>query len=131
MLSHRNLVSNAAMVIPALGYGPDSIYLHAAPMFHLADGMSTFGLTMLGGTHAFVQRFDPADVLAEIARNRVTHTVLVPTMINAASPTIPMSRIMTSARCGLFRMAARPFRKRWRQRQGQCFPACVCSMFTE
>ena len=82
MLSHRNLVSNAAMVVPALGYGPDSVYLHAAPMFHLADGMSTFGLTMLGGTHAFVPRFDPAEVLAEIARNRVTHTVLVPTMIN-------------------------------------------------
>ena len=82
MLSHRNLVSNAAMVVPAVGYGPDSVYLHAAPMFHLADGMSTFGLTMLGGTHAFVPRFDPVEVLAEIARNRVTHTVLVPTMIN-------------------------------------------------
>src|SRR5690242_1201074 len=82
MLSHRNLVSNAAMVVPALSYGPDSVYLHAAPMFHLADGMSTFAVTMLGGTHAFVPRFDPVEMLAEIARNRVTHSTLVPTMVN-------------------------------------------------
>src|SRR5262245_43264951 len=29
MLSHRNLVVNAANIIPALGYDADSIYLHA------------------------------------------------------------------------------------------------------
>ncbi|HEY8668049.1 MAG TPA: AMP-binding protein, partial [Tepidisphaeraceae bacterium] len=52
-------------------------------MFHLADGASTFAITMVGGTHVFIPRFDPADLLAEIARNRVTNTLLVPTMINA------------------------------------------------
>jgi len=83
MLTHRNLVANAAMVAPALGYRYDSIYIHAAPMFHLADGASTFAITMVGGTHVFIPRFDPADLLAEIARNRVTNTLLVPTMINA------------------------------------------------
>src|SRR5262245_59862074 len=36
MLSHRNLVVNAANVIPAFGYDADSVYLHAGPMFHLA-----------------------------------------------------------------------------------------------
>jgi long-chain acyl-CoA synthetase len=83
MLSHRNLVSNAAMVVPAVGYRFDSVYLHAAPMFHLADGMSTFAVTMVGGTHVFIPRFDPADLLAEVARTRATNAVLVPTMINA------------------------------------------------
>jgi long-chain acyl-CoA synthetase len=83
MLSHGNLVSNAAMIIPALGYRFDSIYIHSAPMFHLADGMSTFAITMVGGTHVFILRFDPADLLTEIARNRVTNAILVPTMANA------------------------------------------------
>jgi long-chain acyl-CoA synthetase len=83
MLSHRNLVANAAMVVPAVGYRADSVYIHAAPMFHLADGMSTFAVTMLGGRHVFIPRFDPADLLAEAERNRVTHAVLVPTMIGA------------------------------------------------
>jgi long-chain acyl-CoA synthetase len=83
MLSHQNLVANAAMVVSGAGYRYDSTYLHAAPMFHVADGASNLAVTMLGGTHVFIPRFDPADVLAEIARNRVTNTLLVPTMVNA------------------------------------------------
>jgi long-chain acyl-CoA synthetase len=82
MLSHRNLVVNAANVIPAFGYDADTVYLHAGPMFHLADGASTLAVTIVGGTHAFVPAFDPADVLATIQREKVTHGLLVPTMIN-------------------------------------------------
>jgi len=82
MLSHRNLVVNAANVIPAFGYDADTVYLHAAPMFHLADGASTFAVTIAGGVHVFVPAFDPADVLATIQRAKVTHGLLVPTMIN-------------------------------------------------
>ena len=85
MLSHRNLVSNAAMVIPAMGYRHDSVYIHAGPMFHLADGASTFAVTMVAGTHVFIPRFDPGDMLAEIAKHRVTNALLVPTMINATA----------------------------------------------
>jgi long-chain acyl-CoA synthetase len=83
MLTHRNLVTNAANIIHAVGYAGDSIYLHAAPMFHLADGASTLSVTMLAGTHVFIPRFDPAAVAAAIARERVTNTLLVPSMINA------------------------------------------------
>jgi long-chain acyl-CoA synthetase len=82
MLSHRNLVVNAANIIPALGYDADSIYLHAGPMFHLADGASTLAVTIVAGVHVFVPAFDPADVLSTIAREKVTHGLLVPTMIN-------------------------------------------------
>jgi long-chain acyl-CoA synthetase len=52
MLTHRNLVTNAANIIHAVGYAGDSIYLHAAPMFHLADGASTLSVTMLAGTRS-------------------------------------------------------------------------------
>ena len=38
MLSHRNLVANAFHIAVAFGYASDDTYLHAAPMFHLADG---------------------------------------------------------------------------------------------
>jgi long-chain acyl-CoA synthetase len=82
MLSHQNLVANAANAIAGIGYDVDSVYLHAAPMFHLADGSSTLAVTMVGGTHVFVPKFDPADCLAAIQRERVTHAVFVPTMIN-------------------------------------------------
>ncbi|HVB17749.1 MAG TPA: long-chain fatty acid--CoA ligase [Stellaceae bacterium] len=83
MLTHQNLIANAAMIIPVVGYRADSIYVHAPPMFHLADGASTFAVTMVGGVHVFIPRFDPADLLAAVARYRATNTLLVPTMINA------------------------------------------------
>jgi len=83
MLTHRNLVTNAANIIIAVGYDSSTVYLHAPPMFHLADGASTFAVTMLGGRHVFIPRFDPAAVAAAIAQERVTNTVLVPTMVNA------------------------------------------------
>jgi len=82
MLSHRNLVMNAANVIVAFGYDADSVYLHAGPMFHLADGASTLAITAVGGVHAFIPAFDPANFLETVQRERVTHTLLVPTMIN-------------------------------------------------
>lgn len=85
MLTHTNLVSNAVMVASVFDYRYDTIYLHAPPMFHLADGASTYAVTMLGGEHVFIPRFEPAQVLHEIERHRVTNTLLVPTMAAAVA----------------------------------------------
>ena len=82
MLTHKNLVANAFQVSLSLGFGPDDIYLHAAPMFHVADGANTFGITMVGGAHVHVRTFEPRRTLEVIAREKVTSTILVPTMIN-------------------------------------------------
>lgn len=82
MLSHENLVTNAANAVVGVGYDIDAVYLHSAPMFHLADGASTLAVTMVGGAHVFVPRFDPADCLATIQREKVTKALFVPTMIN-------------------------------------------------
>jgi long-chain acyl-CoA synthetase len=82
MLSHTNLVANALNVIAAVEYTRDTRYLHAPPMFHLADGCSTFGVTLQGGSHVFMPRFDPLDFLETVARERVTDVTLVPTMLN-------------------------------------------------
>ncbi len=82
MLSHGNLVANATNVMISLGYDRDTNYLHAPPMFHLADGCSTFGVTMQGGSHVFMPRFDPLQFLDIVQRERVTDVTLVPTMIN-------------------------------------------------
>jgi long-chain acyl-CoA synthetase len=82
MLSHDNLVANAMNVIICLSYDRDSRYLHAPPMFHLADGCSTFGVTMQAGSHVFMPRFDPLHFLDLVAREKVTDVTMVPTMIN-------------------------------------------------
>lgn len=90
MLTHRNLLSNAYNVGLALSYTADDVYLHAAPMFHLADGASTFAITVVGGTHAHVRMFEPNQVLKTIQEARVTCCLLVPTMITILihTPTI-------------------------------------------
>jgi long-chain acyl-CoA synthetase len=82
MLSHGNLIANAMNVLIALSYDRDTNYLHAPPMFHLADGCSTFGVTMQGGSHVFMPRFDALHFLELVQREKVTDVTLVPTMIN-------------------------------------------------
>ena len=83
MLTQRNLADNAYRMLMQLGYRENDVYLHAAPMFHLADGSSTFAITYAGGTHAHVRAFEPTAVLEAVERDHVTCGALVPTMIMA------------------------------------------------
>ena len=74
MLTHTNLVVNAMNAVAGMGFTADTAYIHSGPMFHLADGASTFGVTLAGGRHAFVPRFDPVEVLQTIAVARRSRT---------------------------------------------------------
>ena len=82
MLTHSNLVVNALNGVAGIGFTAETTYIHSGPMFHLADGASTFGVTMSAGRHAFVPRFEPVEVLQTIQTEKVTHAQFVPTMIN-------------------------------------------------
>jgi long-chain acyl-CoA synthetase len=83
MLSHRNLLANATHITIALEYSEREIYLHAAPMFHLADGASTYSVTWVGGCHTFIPTFDAGTTIEVIERERVTAVLLVPAMLSA------------------------------------------------
>jgi long-chain acyl-CoA synthetase len=82
MLTHKNMLSNIAHSDGVYNYRDSDIYLHVAPMFHLADGAALFSHTARGATQAFIPRFDPKVVLETISRERVSLILLVPTMIN-------------------------------------------------
>ncbi len=82
ILTHGNVVSHARLAVRALGLTSDDVWLHAAPMFHLADAWATFAITDVAGVHRFVPRFDEVAVLDAFAAG-VTVTNLVPTMWNA------------------------------------------------
>ncbi|MDE3175066.1 MAG: long-chain-fatty-acid--CoA ligase [Pseudomonadota bacterium] len=82
MLSHRNIVANALNTAPALAGDAETIYLHAAPMFHAADNAVNFVVTAVGGKHLFMPRFDASVFLQRVAREKATATLIVPTMIN-------------------------------------------------
>jgi long-chain acyl-CoA synthetase len=62
------------------GFGPDTVYLSPAPLYHGAPLMYTRAVQCLGGTVVVMEKFDAADALRTIERHRVTHSQWVPTM---------------------------------------------------
>lgn len=82
MLSQRNLVSNALHAIQMMELSERDVWLHVAPMFHLADAWACQALTALGAMHVFMERFSAQGVLEAVERHGVTATSVVPTMIN-------------------------------------------------
>ncbi len=81
MLSHGNLMSNAMQMLASNLLGADLRYLNAAPMFHLANGAGMYSVLLNGGSNIIVSGFTPEGVMQAIEAERVTDTVLVPTMI--------------------------------------------------
>jgi len=81
MLSHQNLMANALNTLGEGMFPASSIYLHAAPMFHLANGAAMYSLLLSGGSNVIIQSFSPEGVMAAIEKERVTDVLLVPTMI--------------------------------------------------
>ena len=97
MLTHNNIVSNALNCIAGLQYDGNTRYLHAAPMFHAADAASNIAVTMFGGSHVFIDRFEPEATLKLIERHKVTNCTLVPTMVNMIVNTPNASNYDTSS----------------------------------
>lgn len=82
MLSHNNMYTSGLGTVASgelLGHG--AVFLHAAPMFHLADLAAWAGQVILGGTHVMVPMFEPTSVLKAVQDAQVTDILLVPMMI--------------------------------------------------
>src|SRR5262245_16219243 len=62
------------------GFGPESVYLSPAPLYHSAPLFYCMSVMRLGGTAIVMEQFDPEEALALIERYHVTHTQWVPTM---------------------------------------------------
>ncbi|NWG01884.1 MAG: long-chain-fatty-acid--CoA ligase, partial [Syntrophaceae bacterium] len=82
MLSHKNVTTHALSTIAEIHLTDCDVWIHVAPLFHLADAWATWAVTWVGGTHVLVREFDPKVVLEMIQRERVTLTNLIPTMLN-------------------------------------------------
>ena len=82
MLSHRGLTLNPLQAQPIFQFSPDDVFLHAAPMFHLADGFFCMAAATIGVRNVFLPAFHPLQVLETIQKERITQALLVPTMMN-------------------------------------------------
>ena len=81
MLSHGNLMADAFNVLAEGLFPGDTVYLHAAPMFHLANGAAMYALLLSGGSNVLIRGFSPEAVMQAVQRYRVNEILLVPTMI--------------------------------------------------
>jgi long-chain acyl-CoA synthetase len=81
MLSHANLVQNAKHFMYANALRETDRYLHAGPLFHVADSSMVFCVTWAGGAHVMLERFSAERFVDAFTRHGVTVAVLVPTMI--------------------------------------------------
>ncbi len=81
ILTRDNLAAHAAMTIDELAFTGDDAWLHAAPMFHLADAWAVWTVTAVAGTHVMMPRYDPDAAFEQIESAGITITNLVPTML--------------------------------------------------
>lgn len=81
MQSHTGIWASALGSLPTFQMTRASRYLHVAPMFHMADLAGGMGATVSAAENVILQSFDPAAVMATIAREGVTHVLMVPAMI--------------------------------------------------
>src|SRR5215471_13796893 len=80
MVTHANILANLDHFSYWMGYREGGVYLHAAPIFHIADFPAIFAAPAFGACQFAIPKFSPQGFCALVQRYRVTHTVLVPTM---------------------------------------------------
>ncbi|NOR19194.1 MAG: AMP-binding protein, partial [Xanthomonadales bacterium] len=81
MLSNDNFMINALQTVAAYNMDEGNTYLHAAPMFHIADFIGMLMHLVRGGPHVFVPGFEPLTVMKVIEAEKISWSLLIPTMI--------------------------------------------------
>jgi len=84
-LTHANILANMDHVNYWMRYREEGVYLHAAPMFHIADFPFMFASPAFGTCQTTIPKFSPQAFCEIVEREGVTHTVVVPTMLNVLS----------------------------------------------
>jgi fatty-acyl-CoA synthase len=82
-MTHRELYLHGLAAQIGLGFTEDDVVLHVVPLFHVNGWGTPHFLTMVGGCHVMLRRFDPGALMALVERHRVTRLLGVPTIFNA------------------------------------------------
>jgi long-chain acyl-CoA synthetase len=82
MVTHGNILADIHNFNYWMRYTEGGIYLHAAPIFHIADFPSMFAAPAFGASQIATPKFSAQTFCETVEREHVSHTVLVPTMIN-------------------------------------------------
>ena len=83
VLTHRNLHLHAIYAALVLRVTDADTILHVVPLFHVNGWGAPHWMTMVGGRHVMLRKFDPTALLQLVAAEGVTHLLAVPTIFNA------------------------------------------------
>ena len=81
MYTHRGSYLNALAEIVVHELGRDSVFLWTLPLFHCNGWCFPWAVTGAGGTHVMLRAIDPAQILALIDEEGVTHFNGAPTVL--------------------------------------------------
>jgi acyl-CoA synthetase (AMP-forming)/AMP-acid ligase II len=81
MLSHTNFYVGGVANAHELNMVEGTVYLHAAPMFHIADLIWFSAVSFMAGTHVIIPMFTPDGTLAAIEKHKPSQVLLVPVML--------------------------------------------------
>ena len=81
-MTHSNILENLYHTSFWFPLEEGAVHLHAAPIFHIADFPFMFAAPAFGACQVTVPKFNPQTFCETVELERVTRTVLVPTMIN-------------------------------------------------
>jgi acyl-CoA synthetase (AMP-forming)/AMP-acid ligase II len=82
VLTHANILANVHHMNYWVPQREGGVHLHAAPIFHILDLPFIFAAPAFGTCQVAIPKFSVPSFCEAVERERVTQTVLVPTMIN-------------------------------------------------
>ena len=82
MVTHGNILADVHNFNYWMRYTEGGVYMHAAPIFHIADFPSMFAAPAFGASQVTIPKFSAQAFCETVQQEHVTHSVLVPTMIN-------------------------------------------------
>jgi fatty-acyl-CoA synthase len=82
-MTHRELYLHSLFAEVGLGFTEDDVVLHVVPLFHVNGWGTPHFLTMVGGRHVMLRKFEPLALIQAIERHKVTRVLAVPAIFNA------------------------------------------------
>ena len=82
-MTHRELYLHGMYAEIGLGFTQDDVVLHVVPLFHVNGWGTPHFVTMIGGRHVMLRRFEPLALIQAIEKYRITRVLAVPAIFNA------------------------------------------------
>ena len=83
VVTYANILANVDHFNYWMPYREGGVHLHAAPIFHIMDFPFMFAAPAFGVCQVAIPKFSPQSFCETVERERVSQSVLVPTMVNS------------------------------------------------